>query len=68
MRCCKINQLSTLLTPISLGNTFYKSGDHTTATVKYRKCCKYITLLRDTVGSTDDEEEKRSDIFIKFRC
>jgi len=41
------------------GNTFYKSGDHTTATVKYRKCCKYITLLRDTVGSTDDEEEKR---------
>merc|ERR1711976_423868 len=40
------------------GNTFYKSGDHTTATVKYRKCCKYITLLRDTVGSTDDDEEK----------
>ena len=22
------------------------------------QCCKYITLLRDTVGSTEDEEEK----------
>ena len=38
---------------------FYKLGDHTTATVKYRKCFKYITRLRSTVGSTDDEKEKR---------
>jgi len=40
------------------GNIFYKQGDHKTATVKYKKCCKYITCLRDTVGSTEDEEEK----------
>ena len=56
------------------GNSFYRTGDHAKATTKYRKvssltsniqtyyvfiqCCKYITLLRDTVGSTEDEEEK----------
>merc|ERR1711974_566077 len=40
------------------GNVYYKQGDHVTATRKYRKCCKYIKLLRDTVGSTDDDEEK----------
>jgi hypothetical protein len=26
---------------------------------KYEKCCKYITMLRDSMGSTNDEEEKR---------
>jgi len=41
------------------GNIFYRKGDHKMATLKYKKCCKYITMLRDTVGSTDDEEEKR---------
>jgi len=40
------------------GNIFYRAGDHVKATGKYKKCCKYIKLLRDTVGSTDDEEEK----------
>ena len=40
------------------GNTYYKRGDHTAATRKYRKCCKYIKLLRDTMGQTDDDEEK----------
>ena len=40
------------------GNTFYRAGDHQSATTKYKKCCKYIKLLRDTVGSTDDDEEK----------
>ena len=40
------------------GNVYYKQGDHVTATRKYRKCCKYIKLLRDTMGQTDDDEEK----------
>ena len=40
------------------GNVYYRAGDHVTATRKYRKCCKYIKLLRDTMGQTDDEEEK----------
>ena len=40
------------------GNIYYKQGDHVTATRKYRKCCKYIKLLRDTMGQTDDDEEK----------
>jgi peptidyl-prolyl isomerase D len=40
------------------GNHYYRTGDHVTATRKYRKCCKYIKLLRDTMGQTDDEEEK----------
>jgi len=40
------------------GNIYYKKGDHLTATRKYRKCCKYIKLLRDTMGQTDDDEEK----------
>jgi len=40
------------------GNTFYRAGDHQTATDKYKKCCKYIKMLRDSVGSTDDDEEK----------
>jgi len=40
------------------GNVFYRKGDHQTATRKYRKCCKYIKLLRDTMGQTDDDEEK----------
>jgi len=40
------------------GNVYYKRGDHTAATRKYRKCCKYIKLLRDTMGQTDDDEEK----------
>merc|ERR1712241_436994 len=39
------------------GNTFYRAGDHQTATDKYKKCCKYIKMLRDSVGSTDDDEE-----------
>ena len=40
------------------GNVYYKRGEHVTATRKYRKCCKYIKLLRDTMGQTDDDEEK----------
>ena len=40
------------------GNIYYKRGEHVTATRKYRKCCKYIKLLRDTMGQTDDDEEK----------
>jgi len=40
------------------GNHFYKEGSYAVATGKYKKCCKYITCLRDTVGSTDDDEEK----------
>ena len=32
------------------GNTYYKAGDHIKATTKYKKCCKYITLLRDKIG------------------
>ncbi|XP_023328784.1 peptidyl-prolyl cis-trans isomerase H, partial [Eurytemora carolleeae] len=39
------------------GNIYYRKGDHVAATRKYKKCYKYITMLRDTVGSTDDEEE-----------
>ena len=37
------------MTVCSSGNTFYRGGDHQTATEKYKKCCKYIKLLRDTV-------------------
>ena len=49
------------------GNIFYKQGDHKTATVKYKKCCKYITCLRDTVGSTEDEEEKSEESLVEKR-
>lgn len=41
------------------GNIYYRKGDHVQATRKYKKCCKYIAMLRDTVGSTNDEEEQR---------
>jgi len=40
------------------GNIYYRKADHVTATRKYKKCCKYIKLLRDTMGQTDDDEEK----------
>jgi len=40
------------------GNIFYRKGDHVVATRKYKKCCKYIKLLRDCMGQTDDDEEK----------
>jgi len=41
------------------GNVYYRKGDHQNATRKYKKCCKYIKLLRDTMGQTDDDEEKQ---------
>jgi hypothetical protein len=34
-------------------------GEEEKALKKYEKCCKYIALLRDSMGSTDDDEEKR---------
>jgi len=39
------------------GNIYYRKGDQKRAAVKYKKCCKYIAMLRDTVSSTDEEEE-----------
>jgi hypothetical protein len=35
-------------------------GDEAGAVRKYEKCCKYITMLRDSMGSTNDEEETRN--------
>ncbi len=41
------------------GNHFYKSGERATAIRKYRKALKYINLLREAMGSTEDEEEAK---------
>lgn len=41
------------------GNCFYKSGEAKKAERKYRKALKYISLLRDSMGSTEDEEEAK---------
>jgi len=41
------------------GNVYYRKGAHREATRKYKKCCKYIAMLRDTVGSTNDDEERK---------
>jgi len=35
-------------------------GEDEKAVKKYAKCCKYIAMLRDCAGSTEDEEEKRN--------
>jgi peptidyl-prolyl isomerase D len=43
----------------SSGNHFYKAGDQIRAVRKYRKAIKYITLLREAMGSTEDEEEDK---------
>ena len=41
------------------GNHFYKSGDNKAAVKKYRKALKYISHLRDSMGSTEDAEEEK---------
>ena len=41
------------------GNWYYREKKFVEATRKYRKCCKYITMLRDSLGQTDDDEEPR---------
>jgi len=41
------------------GNFFYRDKQYLEATRKYKKCCKYITMLRETLGQTEDEEEIR---------
>ena len=41
------------------GNHFYKAGDNRAAVKKYRKALKYISHLRDSMGSTEDGEEEQ---------
>merc|ERR1719154_111096 len=41
------------------GNEYFKRGENKTATRKYKKCFKYISMLRDTIGRTDDGQESR---------
>jgi len=41
------------------GNTFYKSKDFLKAVRKYSKACRYLSQLRDAMGSTEDEEEEK---------
>ena len=41
----------------SSGNHFFKQKEFDTAVRKYRKAKKYISLLRESMGSTEDEEE-----------
>ena len=41
------------------GNHFYKAGDNRAAVKKYRKALKYISHLRDSMGSTEDVEEEQ---------
>jgi len=41
------------------GNDFFKRGENGTAITKYKKCFKYITMLRDTIGRTDDHQETK---------
>ena len=41
------------------GNEFFKSGNNKQATRKYKKCSKYISVLRDTIGRTDEFQEAR---------
>lgn len=43
----------------SSGNHFFKGGDFPEARRKYKKATKYISLLREAMGSTTDEQEKK---------
>ena len=43
----------------SAGNHFYKLNESQRAVRKYRKSLKYISILRDSMGSTNDEEETK---------
>merc|ERR1712213_189382 len=41
------------------GNTFYRSKDYTKAVRKYTKACRYLSSLRDAMGTTEEEEEEK---------
>jgi len=41
------------------GNTFFCRGDNRRATRKYKKCSNYISMLRDTIGRTNPQQEER---------
>ena len=41
------------------GNHFFKAGESAKAVRKYKKALKYINLLRESMGSTEDEEEAK---------
>lgn len=43
----------------SAGNFFFKSKEYSKAVRKYHKACRYISCLRDAMGSTRDEQEER---------
>ncbi len=40
------------------GNQFYKEKNFPKAIEKYKKACRYISHLRDSMGSTEEEEEE----------
>ncbi len=42
----------------SSGNQFYKTGDISRAVRKYRKALKYVSLLRESIGTTNEEQEE----------
>ena len=41
------------------GNTFYKGNEALKAKRKYKKALKYVNLLRESMGSTNEDEEDR---------
>merc|ERR1712136_545496 len=41
------------------GNTFYRSKEYSKAVRKYTKACRYLSSLRDAMGTTEDEEEEK---------
>jgi len=43
----------------SSGNHFYKKKDITSAIRKYKKAMKYIKILRESMGSTEEDEEEK---------
>ncbi len=43
----------------SSGNTFFKKQDNKTAMRKYRKALKYVDLLRESMGTTREDQEAK---------
>ncbi|TRY75446.1 hypothetical protein TCAL_08367 [Tigriopus californicus] len=41
----------------SAGNHFYKNGDNAKALRKYKKAMKYISVLRESIGTTNEDQE-----------
>lgn len=51
-------KLISIITDIkNSGNHFYKNKDTSKAIIKYKKAMKYIGLLRESMGTTNDEQE-----------